>query len=883
MNSLFGIVVVVCLWLSPATGWAQYANRLLESTKAVREMDESSLIQLVPVQSGLFYVGCPNCTAGHQERQLTWSIERPEQVTCQHCGHHYPSETYPMKETVRVRNPRGEAVQFAYWANSKGYRYFFDAKRDDEKRRFLSRQTLELAQLYKATGDLAHARSAAILLDRFAQVFPGWCYHYDYPFIQKEIYDGPVSPEKFRNGYRTARWNWWAYLDIPRELVDAFRLLRDSGVFEKLSQERGVDVALRIETDLLRNAAEQVLANREDYTNMSPTMWRSLVSLGGVLEEPRYTHEVVRRLGRLMELQFFYDGFWYEGAPSYGAQTIGNLQELLDSLKGYSDPVGYKDPIDGTRFDNLDLDKEFPVLQQARSALAKMRFPNGRSVPVHDTWSTDRPRPPESDLSYLLPGLGHASLGVGKGAGRGELHLTWSGGYGHQHADLLSLILFANGGELLSDIGYTHTAYRSWTLATAAHNTVVVDGKSQSSGSRSAPTDGSLQWIDLRHPEVQTICVDGTRAYPGITSTYRRTVAVVAVGEERFYAVDLFDVTGGKMHDYFLHGDADTPASAVADMKQEGLPTLLPSGFDWKPTTNEGESRRVYEPHYAYGFLKKLRSSNVKPNEPVRIDFLSESQPQTGLRVTLFPQSSGQLVLGENPSIRRAQEDDAKLENFYRPFMMLRHLPESEGSRFVSVLEPRANQPLLTSIRQVPTSNGAVVLQVVLGTRTDWIVIDAEKGVSIPIGTGKGETAKFQGKIGVLTLRDGKVEQGYALGAGGWEVGTLKITSLGPQQGRLEKVEDKTFHVSAPGATPPEPGDVLRLLTADGWVYPYHIRSVDAAAGSSHLRLDLVEGPGFDLDVASQKLKFRSFPQREHSGAVKVEWLPANVERNSFR
>lgn len=36
--------------------------RLMKATAWVRGLDEATLRRLVPVQSGLTYVGCPNCT-----------------------------------------------------------------------------------------------------------------------------------------------------------------------------------------------------------------------------------------------------------------------------------------------------------------------------------------------------------------------------------------------------------------------------------------------------------------------------------------------------------------------------------------------------------------------------------------------------------------------------------------------------------------------------------------------------------------------------------------------------------------------------------------------------------------------------------------------------
>jgi hypothetical protein len=46
----------------------------------------------------------------------------------------------------------------------------------------------------------------------------------------------------------------------------------------------------------------------------------------------------------------------------------------------------------------------------------------------------------------------------------------------------------------------------------------------------------------------------------------------------------------------------------------------------------------------------------------------------------------------------------------------------------------------------------------------------------------------------------------------------------------------------------------MRLVTADGWVYP--VRHEHAAA----------------FEFASGRLKLKRFPLREHAGAVRIDW-----------
>ena len=792
--------------------------RLLEATAWVRSLDEAALVQLVPQRSGLYFVGCPNCNNGKQEGQLAWTPDRPGEVFCRYCNHRYPSEKYPMRSELTARNPRGETQAYPYWADATGYRYFFEARRDDLVRDYLANRARELAQLYAVTGDRAFARRAALILDRFAEVFPGWCYHYDYPFRQKVIYDGAVSPQQFRTDYRTARWTWWAYLDVPLPLVQAYDWIRASGALEELSQARGTDVAARIERDLFRSAGAQVMANQEGYSNMSPTMWTSLVRMGRTIGEPAYVHEPVRRLRQFVGMRFFYDGVWPEGAPSYHAQTVSNLATVLDVLKGYSDPQGYTDPEDGGRFDNLDLGAAFPRLQRSNEALMKMRLPDGRFVPVHDTWSTNRRAALTQTQPYLLPALGHACLGGGTGAAQAQWHLTWSGGYGHQHADNLSLLVFAHGRELASDLGYTHTRDRAWTLASAAHNLVVVDGRNQATGSLTAPSDGSLRWFDASAGRVQAVSAAGERGYPGLARVYRRTLLVV----ENRYAVDVFEVEGGNTHDYFLHGDADAGGTAETALPLDPLDTLLPAGMSWRAARNEGEVGLAAQQWWAYGYLRHLRAGAAPAGVPLQVTLRSGGRG--GLRAILLPEEGSRLVVGDDPAVRGAKEDDARLDACTRPFLMLRRQAAGGRSVFVAVLEPFESEPSITAVERVDAPAGTVSLRITRNGAAEVATVspDAPPGRSFE---------------------------------------SLPLAAM----------EADALVVSGAAESRPRTGEILRLKTADGWVYPFTVAGAEAVDGGLRIRVE--EGGGMAFDPAAGSLRLTAYPQRSHNGPIDVEWM----------
>lgn len=820
------------------------------STAFVRGLSEEALTQLVPTQSGLHFVGCPNCKSGTQENQLDWDPQHPDEVFCKFCGERYPSAKYPMTQVTVVTNPLGQEQRYPYWADAKGYRYYFAARRDDLVKDYLAARARELAQLYTATGDRAYARRAALIVARFAEVFPGWCYHYDMPFKQKEIFSGVVPPEKRMPNFRTARWSWWAYMDIPIDLLEAYDRTRASGVYTDLSRERGYPVAERVERDLFRNAADEVLQDREDWTNMSPSLWRTLALTGRVLNEAKYDDEAARRVQVFASTRFFYDATWPEASPDYARQTVGELSRVVDALKG-TGPGGV-----GMRV---------PLIEKANAVLQKMRYPDGRSLPINDTWPNSMRRPTTVTRPYLLPGLGHACLGGGSGANQMQVHLRFAGGYGHEHEDSLGILLYANGREMLSDLGYTHTRDRAWTIATAAHNTVVIDQTSQKDGNVASPTDGSLRFYDVGDPRVQVVSADGLRAYPDVATTYRRTLVAVDCDAGSGYVVDVFEVEGGHRHDYFLHGGTDGTWSLNSTLNLATRAALLPQGMVWQSPRSEADTELALKPNYAYGFLRDLKTADAPPAAPLVETF--QSSGGTGLRVTLLPEPDSQLITGVDPSIALAKENDAKLDQFTRPFLALRHEPFDGHSVFVSVLEPFAGAPKFTSVERLRIARTTAALRIRSGDRTDLVVVGARSPVDVPVD---GGTARFQGMVGFLSIRGGRVDHGYALGAGGWTYGNYKLVSEPAQTRWLHSADKDGLVIAGPIAGAPSPGDVVRLLTDDGWVYPFTV--VSAQAKGNDVLLQVAEGPGMEFD--GRQLRLTAFPQRVHSGGVKVEWMP---------
>jgi hypothetical protein len=103
----------------------------------------------------------------------------------------------------------------------------------------------------------------------------------------------------------------------------------------------------------------------------------------------------------------------------------------------------------------------------------------------------------------------------------------------------------------------------------------------------------------------------------------------------------------------------------------------------------------------------------------------------------------------------------------------------------------------------------------------------------------------------VRVTLDGRTDE-IAIEGDGVRVPGLGYALAPRREAALARIAGGRF--VAAGARQPPAGAWMRLVTADGWVYP--VRHEHAQA----------------FEVAGGKLTLKRFPAREHSGAVRMDW-----------
>lgn len=866
------------------------------------DLSEAQLLKLVPDRAGLFFVGCPNCTGGLQENQLkSWSPDEPDVVRCCYCGMAYPNDRYPDNKVEEVITPGGNKISYPYYENKDGYRYYFTAAREYDKRDFCEAFILKLAFKWQETGKLEYARKAALMLHRFATVWPDYCWHYDYPFIQKEWYQGYVAPEKCRQGYRTARYHWWGFTDLDHELLSAYEILIKGSFWEDLDKELKEDVRGKIEW-FFRDNADHLIAQKTGLGNMHPYLWHSIVKLGRILKDVKYMHYPFPDMKRLLKEGFFADGTWHEGSPDYTAQTLHGIIDVCKAYGDWTDPSTYIPGESDFFLDGSPVQDFFPEIRRAETALEKLRFPYGHRLTLHDSWGHSVYPYPEvpsdhREESFLLPVLGHGCLTGGKGKSTGRVDLTWSGGYGHEHMDGLSLTVTAFGREMLSDIGYTHTKYRCLTLATAAHNTVVVDHENQHRGGMKHPTDGNCRFFYDGNPVFQTVSVDNPQVYPGKVQKYTRTLARVQTDSDNFYMVDLFSVKGGGQHDYILHGDCIAEQKVLTEVPSSEyfspVETLIPEGVTFIPPTGEHHSGNCQLYGYTYGFMSRIKGAMVPKTDWTRCTFqytgrpvgpekVSENQTpdeqesKMGIRIHCHTKEKDGIFTGYIPSVRQGRDNDDLLDQYMHPFIMLRRTPDKEGSVFCTVMEPYADKAKIDAINVVYQQNDSVILQVTWTGVCDYVFYNIHEEKSFDCtGINKSDRVTVKGAYGFLRIRDEQVETGVV--SCGW-IGyrDFRLSSDPMTVCPVEKVVlgDEESHVTVfdpEGRMKPDSEETV-LLRRDNRTFGY--KAIGFTHKGEYTEITVKGWPGFTFDPQNNQSVDLCFPSRSYKGDHEVTWMP---------
>ncbi|MDB6126854.1 MAG: Heparinase II/III-like protein, partial [Verrucomicrobia bacterium] len=700
----------------------------------------------VPRAFDLCTAGCP--VHGRKIFEVTgttypWIIDPklPFKVKCPIGGETYPSNDYGkfyrsgFKDRSDFNGPYVDDGRG--WVAPDGQRYWFVAHwnhwlwmmHGTAPHPNLSTGLGALGRAYLLTGDARYAHKAAVLLRRIAEVYPNMDHESQSRFGEILAAKGERYTGKVVNAI------WESYLIAQfAETYDAIWPSIDGDVaLQKLYGEDGAKLRGLIDANLLEDGIDAFYEwkTRGNYGMHQ----RSLLVLAIVRQHgdnARYLSSIIDEPGGTMFLGLryaLYSLLWRDGepyeSPEYNAHWVTNVGQLATLLPRLGRDVAslprmrrlFDAPLEAiaigkftpavgdsfTVYGGNALEENRTAYQAAAQAYREPRYAqvlagfgeagvlgsydfNALLRPPPDTTpNVEGPRRLPPQTSRLLSGFGLGLLN--DPADTTALSLYYGLHVTHSHFDRLAFELFAYGQPMMPELGYPDgmnelvSGIYTWSLNTISHNTVTVDAVTQPGN-----VAGRVE-LFANGGWARAIAVNAAGTYPQC-DLYRRTQVMVDAGDARSHVVDVFEVRGGKEHDYSLHGPPGKFVLGAGDWRSQAAGTLAGENVALGEIYDDAKLGAKgylggYSTYRGSGFQHLEKVSRIARGEAVG-DFTHEKDPSAQLRIRILPQDGQEIISAQ------ARVTPVKYPQPVH-FLIARRTAkagEALASRFVSVLEP---------------------------------------------------------------------------------------------------------------------------------------------------------------------------------------------------
>ncbi|MBI3207883.1 MAG: heparinase II/III family protein [Candidatus Solibacter usitatus] len=414
------------------------------------------------------------------------------------------------------------------------------------------------ALAFRLTGNRKYADAAAWILKQYAAKY------LTYPI--KDVNNRANATSGARATAQTLDEAIWI---IP--LAWAYDLLADSNILT--AEERD-----SIAKNLLRAAATVIQRNDAGISNWQSWHNAGIGAVGYALEDRDLIRAAIDGKSGFrfqMKNSIAGEGFWYEGAWGYHFYALDALVQLAEMAARNGTDLWQEPGMRGLFTAPLNLsfaDGTLPAFNDSNSTslysfarlyeTAFARLGDGLFASIaakgsrgRDAWISGAAELPQTSLSDLTsaayPEAGYSVL---RSASDHAVIMKFGPhGGGHGHYDKLGLVSYALGGLLAIDPGtqsYAAPTHDTWDKVTVAHNTMVVDERTQ------AEATGKLLWMQTGDG-FSAASADAGNAYAGVR--LNRTVLVT-----NEYALDLFHAEAadnrGRKFDWVYHNPGITAA-----------------------------------------------------------------------------------------------------------------------------------------------------------------------------------------------------------------------------------------------------------------------------------------------------------------------------------
>ncbi len=496
----------------------------------------------------------------------------------------------------------------------------------------------DLGLAYRLTGNAAYAEKARRIFAAYVEIYP-----------KLPIHDNDNKPDTIRGARVMSQTLSEAKWLVP--LAFGYDLVRDTMPREERQ---------RFETVVLRGAAAVIRRNDAGKSNWQSWHNAALLAAGLLLKDAELVHLAIDGPGGFrfqMRESVTPDGPWYEGSWGYhffalepllltremaaraelAVPEASALKRMLDAPLGCVFPDGSLPAFNdsgGSRLKGSARYYEigYRVWRDPRYLTVLDGTTRGLDALLWGEAKLPSGTPPAL-ASEVLPVAGMATLRV-KGSDHTVAMKFGPHGGGHGHYDKLSFVSYADGARQAVDPGtqaYGAKSHATWDKSTVAHNTIVVDARSQAEA-----TGKLLEWTPRENATL--IRLSANEAYPGIELT--RTFVHTAQ-----YTLDILEAraTDGKRHrfDWLYHnfGSESTPLELrpYAELpKANGYQHLVKTraadtGSDWQALFTQGGSKMLVRMVGATGTTVVL-GEGLGPDLRVPVPFAMARREGTAAR-----------------------------------------------------------------------------------------------------------------------------------------------------------------------------------------------------------------------------------------------------------
>jgi hypothetical protein len=780
-------------------GWPDAALRRLISTAEV------------PRSFEVCPEGCPvhgRKIFENTERFYPWIVDpkRPFQVTCPVGGETYPSNDYGkfyrsgFKDRSDFDGPYVDDGRG--WVAPDGQRYWFVAhwnhwvwtQHESSPHLNIMGGLAALGRAYLLTGENRYAHKAAVLLHRTAEVYPNMDHESQSRYGQLMAgSDGSRYTGKIIN----AIWETFYVAQFAETYDAVWETFDGDTVLQAATGRSGEQLRGFIEANVIEDGIDAIYEKRArgNYgMHQRALLIAAIVRQHG--ETARYLADVLDRpegssylgLRPALNTLVWRDGQPYE-SPGYNLLWIQNLTTVTNLLpklgvdistlprlrRLYDAPlaaivIGRHTPAigDTTSVYGGIVGESASVYQQAFRSYRDPRyaaflagfgaggvdgfkdFASLLHPPIEAVAAPAAGRRVAPQPARLVSGFG---LGIlNDAADETALSLYFGQHVNHVHFDRLHFDLFAQGQPMMPDLGYPDAmnvyvpGVWTWSVNTISHNTVTVDASTQSGNAPGVVElfvgDDWVRGLEVSARGTYLQCDD-----------YRRGLLLIDAPRGGHYAVDFFNVTGGRQHDYSLHGPpgkavfADREWTAPAKGTLAGENVQLGELYDAPQIAAEGATKGYYE--YRGSGFQHLSNVQRRASGDAIVDYVHEKDPVAGLRIRVLA-APGQMLMAAD-----ARVSPVKNPQLLKYLIARRTAGEGNAplrSEFVSVLEPHApGATLITSVSRLACTGGGTALLVTHANGERDVVIHDPAGAAKSVAFETGPITS-DARLAVLRL-----------------------------------------------------------------------------------------------------------------------------------